>query len=231
MLWLQRLALHKRQIYLLHLYLVSAGVHCVVIVWCCMYSSVPQSHSMTVHAGALSEAPIVFMPMQRTVKQPQHNVVKPQPKKQVQQSAKKPVPSQQPKKVSAPQSVVAQVEKPKPKPKPVEKQQTKKVAHVDKAPDKASDVVAVGRDELAEVTLQRHVMEQLKKVWHPPAGVESDATCTICFAVDATGRAQKVIVEKPSGSTLYDIAVRSAVLRAEFPQSARTKEFTVAFKP
>jgi TonB family protein len=201
----------------------------MVIVYCLMVSSSEQSHTMTVRAGALTEAPIVFMPMQRVVQAQAPVAQTQQPQKNNTQVTSRPP---EKKIVKAPEKVIApQKVTPQPEPKKVEQKVVKKTASVAQKTVTQQNVVKVGRDELAEVTLQRHVMEQLKKSWHPPAGVEPDAHCTICFKVNAQGKVDDVVVKESSKSTLYDIAVRTAVLRAEFPASARTKEFTVAFKP
>lgn len=230
--WWQQLALRKKHQYFAQVLCVSAAVHLVVIMGCLIAPS-SRSHTMVVRAGAASEAPIVFMPMQRVVAQQPKPQAQPKPRPQVRSTPPKTVVPKKivqapkkvmPKKVAAP----APVKKPEPQPQP--KPQPKPQPVAQKVPV-AHNVVQVGRDELAEVTLQRHVMEQLKKEWRPPAGVTRDVSCIVYFVVDDQGYAQQVDVTEPSGSTLYDIAVRSAVMRAEFPQSARKKEFTVAFKP
>ena len=74
-------------------------------------------------------------------------------------------------------------------------------------------------------------MEQLKKVWQPPAGISQDVYCSVYFVVDDEGKAMNVRMEQSSGSVLYDIGARTAILRAQFPVQARKKEFTIAFKP
>jgi TonB family protein len=255
MLWLQLPALHKKYAYLGQLFIVSLGMHCLIL--CTLFISFKKTatHSLTIHGKSLTEAPIVFMPLQKVVHAPQAQVpskkVASAPKSQPQKKSapkpilipkkliepkkvaeKKPKPLSIPKKVEEKKPIVEKKVEKRAEPKPeVVKQEPAQQEIVKQEVVAEAEVVHVGRDELAEIALQRHVMEQLKKVWQPPVGISHDVCCSVHFTIDDEGKATNVEMEQSSGSALYDIGARNAILRAQFPVQARKKEFTIAFKP
>jgi outer membrane biosynthesis protein TonB len=256
MLWLQLPVLHKKYAYLGQLFLLSLGMHCLLLSALFFSFKTTGKHSLTIHSKVLTEAPIVFMPLQKVVhtsqaptiqtkkvacapkpqpqkKNPAKPIVVPQklmgPKKVVQAQPK---PLSSPKKVEEKKPIIEKKVEKKPEPKPeVVKQEAVPQPEVKQEVVAQAEVVHVGRDELMEITLQRHVIEQVKKVWQPPAGIAQDVCCSVYFSVDDEGKATNVVMEQSSGSVLYDIGARNAILRAQFPVQARKKEFTVAFKP
>ena len=67
MLWLQLPVLHKKHAYLVQLFAVSFGIHCLVIGGLLISLKKTGPHALTIHGRALSEAPIVLMPLHKVV--------------------------------------------------------------------------------------------------------------------------------------------------------------------
>jgi len=113
--------------------------------------------------------------------------------------------------------------------KEVEQSRQKKASAIE-APDNSEHIMYVGREDLKELQLHKTVCHAVQKNWQPPAGLPVTSACEISFFVGVEGTACNVEVVQSSKIVAYDIAARSAVLRARFDPYARGKKCTVVFK-
>ncbi len=115
--------------------------------------------------------------------------------------------------------------------KPIKKLQgnLKKVDHVQQEVEGLSPVY-VGQEEMAALTMQKELQQEVGKCWRPPVGLPKDLVCILKVLVDWSGKVNQAAVQKGSGVLMYDISARTAVAKMQLQKKAYGKEFTITFK-
>lgn len=144
---------------------------------------------------------------------PESKVVKAAPKPVV-----PPKVAQQPKKIPVVQ------------PEPSIKQELPALAYAEQQATLSNEsVIYVGREDAQLLKIHDEIVQELHKHWQSPVGMTSDCSCLVNVCVSAKGTISDVLIEKPSGVLVYDIAARSAVLAMNMPKWVWGKKISIAF--
>lgn len=114
------------------------------------------------------------------------------------------------------------------KQKPVQKKIEQKPKEVTKPPEK-DEAILIGKDDLKLLNITDEILNNIKDLWNPPAGINPENPCKILVVVDKKGQTQDFSVIESSGVLAYDMAAQIAVSEAEFPKRVWDHEFTLNF--
>ncbi|MGZ6250684.1 MAG: hypothetical protein ACXWL2_01520 [Candidatus Chromulinivorax sp.] len=91
-----------------------------------------------------------------------------------------------------------------------------------------SNVVFVGSQDLEMMQIKEQIELQLIKFYKPPVGIKKDAVCELSVTIGKSGKAEKVMVKKSSGSIANDLCAKAAALKAIYPKQVCGKEIIIA---
>lgn len=252
--WLRNTLLKtKRTVFWMKLITVSLCGHILFLVFLFfVYRGSNQSFVFSVTHNTITQgAPVVFMPMYKTIQTASGTPVKkkavPKVKKKKETVLKKDV--DKPKKKQKPKKSVSQKKNTKKKPKAATSKPKKKTEKTQKkekkqkaqtvkqkqvAPKKQQgkqeQPLLVGRHEMEALKMQEALEQEIVKQWKPPTGLPKTLACTLSFFVSWSGDIQKITIEKSSGVLMYDISARMSVAALSLPKTAHGKEFTITFQ-
>jgi hypothetical protein len=83
--------------------------------------------------------------------------------------------------------------------------------------------------EYSDYQMHKEIVDAVCRWWQPPLGAETEKSCVIMVKVSESGACQELIVKESSGIPAYDIAAKSAVLKAQFPKTVWGKECIFQF--
>ena len=87
----------------------------------------------------------------------------------------------------------------------------------------------IGRDDLALLETERAIQYEIKKYWQSPAGLAHDLVCILKVVVAASGTVKEIIMKQSSRVLMFDMAARTAVLKAQYPKATWGKEILLQF--
>ena len=93
-----------------------------------------------------------------------------------------------------------------------------------------SEVIKVGRKELAALQLQQILQESVSETWQPPLGLDSDLEAIIEIDISWSGNLVDLIFNKESGVLAYDTSIRLALDDIEWPKETWGKKHLLIFK-
>lgn len=93
-----------------------------------------------------------------------------------------------------------------------------------------SNIRYMGQHDLDAMQMQDYISSEIGAHWKPPVGIANNVMCEINIVVNWQGMLQDVRIVTPSGSAMYDVSARSAVLAMQFPKWLWGKEFIISFK-
>lgn len=97
--------------------------------------------------------------------------------------------------------------------------------------DVADDINLFGDyDDGLLLVYQRHIRDEITRLWRPPLGVARGATCTVRFVVDNKGDVVEHEFISRSKILIYDLSISKIINKLAFHKSLWGKEFTVDFK-
>jgi hypothetical protein len=109
-----------------------------------------------------------------------------------------------------------------------EHKQEEKPAEVSQS-EELSDVIYVDKETYASLQIAQELQQAIAEQWAPPAGVPSHISCDIKVELNAQGKAQQVVMIKKSGLAAYDMAARTALLKAVYPKLVWGRTVVVHF--
>lgn len=83
--------------------------------------------------------------------------------------------------------------------------------------------------EYTEYQVHKEIVDAVCRWWQLPLGAEAEKNCVIMVKVSESGACQELVVKESSGIPAYDIAAKSAVLKAQFPKIVWGKECVFQF--
>jgi len=89
------------------------------------------------------------------------------------------------------------------------------------------DVSFVGRYDLEKYEIQERIKTEIYKYWKAPIGIAKTAVCELVIFVGSDGKVLRVVIQKGSGSLVYDISCRAAAYQSQFPKEFCGKEFII----
>ncbi len=96
-------------------------------------------------------------------------------------------------------------------------------------PDAEFDIIYVNRETYEMLEVGKALQEAIGLHWAPPAGMPAQTKCLIRVTLDRQGKPTAIDVVEKSGVAVFDMAARSAVRAAEYPQSVWGKTMVVHF--
>lgn len=91
------------------------------------------------------------------------------------------------------------------------------------------NVQYLGQLDLQALEMEQAVNSEIQQHWTPPPGISNDAVCEVNILVSWEG-AVNFTIENPSGIAMYDVSVRSAMMKVTFPKQLWGKSFSITFK-
>jgi hypothetical protein len=89
------------------------------------------------------------------------------------------------------------------------------------------EISFVGRVDLELIQIKEMIHGQVAKFYKPPVGISKKAVCELSVCVGLSGKADRVVVEKSSGSVANDACARAALLQVTFPKEVIGKKIII----
>ncbi len=89
------------------------------------------------------------------------------------------------------------------------------------------EISFVGRVDLELIQIKEMIHGQVLKFYRPPVGISKKAVCELSVYVGLLGKADRVIIEKSSGSLANDACARAALLQVVFPKEVIGKKIII----
>lgn len=94
-----------------------------------------------------------------------------------------------------------------------------------------ADIVVLKTDDAQYIEqMYAHAVQRIMENWKAPYGVPTDISCTIKASVHMRGHINELDITESSGSYLFDMAARTALLTTAMPDSMRGKSIIITFK-
>jgi len=90
-----------------------------------------------------------------------------------------------------------------------------------------NEISFVGRVDLELIQIKEMIHGQVAKFYKPPVGISKKAVCELSVCVGTSGKADRVVVEKSSGSIANDACARAALLQVVFPKEVIGKKIII----
>ena len=87
----------------------------------------------------------------------------------------------------------------------------------------------LGQLDLEALQMHNAINDEVGQHWSPPPGISKNAMCELNVIVGWDG-AINFSIKESSGIPMYDVSVRSAMLKVAFPKQLWGKEFSIVFK-
>ncbi len=97
----------------------------------------------------------------------------------------------------------------------------------DDVPIDLENVQFVGSHDLAMLHVKELIYEQVMHYYKPPVGIAKKAVCECAVVVGKGGTAERVTIQKSSGSMANDMCARAALLKVTYPHEVIGKEIIV----
>ena len=106
-------------------------------------------------------------------------------------------------------------------------------AHEEVITEEGDGVEGFGVEGVYDPTLlaqfQRHVQEEIDRVWRPPLGVPRGTVCTVHFVVGKDGSVTSCTFAKRSSVLIYDLSIMRVASKLQFHESLWGKQFKIDF--
>lgn len=90
--------------------------------------------------------------------------------------------------------------------------------------------VGAGTSNENIVIFQKHIQQEVDRLWHPPLGVPKGTVCTIYFDIDPHGKIKECSLVKRSPVLIYDLSIMRVVKKFKFHEYLWGKKFKIDFR-
>lgn len=223
---------------------ISTGAHVVVLILIFFIANRTATRIITISSRALNDnIPVIFMPLCKTIAPTNKPIGLPASPKKINKPIIKPL-------IKSPVKPVIKSEAKKiypVSPLPVQKKQVKKLEPKKiikpvtpepiKEPVKEPVVeefipgqpLCIGREDLALLEIERTIMSEIQKYWQTPVGLAPNLVCLLKVIIASTGTVNTIIIEQSSKVLIFDMAARTAALKAQYPKPTWGKEMLLQF--
>ena len=74
---------------------------------------------------------------------------------------------------------------------------------------------------------QKHIQQEVSRIWHPPLGVSRGTESTVQFSVDKHGRIKTFEFIKKSSVLIYNLSITRVAKNFKFNKCLWNKKFTI----
>lgn len=90
--------------------------------------------------------------------------------------------------------------------------------------------VFLGRKDMEIVELEDEVKQEIKNNWRPPAGLSKNLESIVKVGIDLNGKINDFKIEKSSKSIAFDMSIRRDIYKNSWPKKLWGKQITLTFK-
>lgn len=92
-----------------------------------------------------------------------------------------------------------------------------------------TELICIGSAEYDEYALNGRIQQAVLRFWRRPVGFAKELSCEISLQINEIGKAAQVKITQSSGVLVYDMAARTAILKAEYPREIWNKALILQF--